>query len=390
MSVLRVEHPQQYQPGTFFRMPHAAARDAALSFDARGVLSYLISRGSGWRLTTHELRTQGLSRAQISRITNELEDCGYITRHQRRDPQTKRFGEVTWTVNLAGVDATRVPESRSTENRTTENRDAASRATENQQESVNPESANPLSENQVKENQSSVSAHAPTDDDDFVFSLPADFGKLTKRQRAALTTEVTRLGAERVREVVARVQQQDSVRRKLPYLLTALKNESETVGTSTPPSSARPPLLSGKYADFVERGDSVDVWNMPTPSPDVYELASESGDAADDEPPQYSQREADMFCVAIDQLKHQLDRGTFEAYVMGLKLIRSENGGKRLVLQSKSPNALEMLRGRLYRNLQAVIHDCVNLSCPRAEFELVFESAPVEMPSRSWLAGVGA
>lgn len=311
MSVLRVEHPQQYQPGTFFRMPHAAARDAALSFDARGVLSYLISRGSGWRLTTHELRTQGLSRAQISRITNELEDGGYITRHQRRDPQTKRFGEVTWTVNLAGVDATRVPESRSTENRTTENRRTASRATENQQESVNPESANHPTENQVTENQSSESAHAPTDDDDSSFSLPADFGKLTKTQRTELQAEVTRLGAERVREVVERVRGKAGVKRLAAYLLTALKNESESAGTSTPPSSAPPPPKPDSFTD-VEWGtmwqsllaehaaaktpwlsDAVEYalwrletrgfisrdWALATPSPDVDETPTLSGDS---------------------------------------------------------------------------------------------------------------
>jgi len=379
-----------YPRGTFFTAPHSAIRDSSISFAARGLLMYLISRGDGWRLTAWEMKAQGMGRTAFDSVVRELEQAGYLEREQQRDPRTGQWLPASWQLTMKRVVPV-VVENPHTENPHTANPNAADPNAENVQDSVNQESVNQESVNQVSENQSSESAHAP--DDDSSFSLPVEFGKLSESQRADLEAEVKRLGVERVRAVIERVKEKRGVKRPAAYLLTALKNESESTGTDTLPSSASPSLyLLGKYADFIDFGNEGWMWQMPTPSPDVREIVSQSGDTlcTDDNPPQYSQREADFFDVAMDQLKHQLGRATFECYVMGTKLIRSENDGKRLVLQAKTPYAAEMMQTRLYRHMQRTLRDCINLQCPIEEFEVVLESAPVKKLSLPMLVGVGS
>ncbi len=69
----------------FMRISNATVRDQNLSWEARGVLSYLLSRPDDWCIALPDLIKQGnAGRDKIRKIIKELEAMGYIRRHRLR------------------------------------------------------------------------------------------------------------------------------------------------------------------------------------------------------------------------------------------------------------------------------------------------------------------
>ena len=73
-------------------------RDTRLSFRARGILAYVLSRPDNWRESAKELAAQGREgRGAILRALTELEEAGYRRTVRRRDPVTGHMSSaVTW------------------------------------------------------------------------------------------------------------------------------------------------------------------------------------------------------------------------------------------------------------------------------------------------------
>lgn len=70
-------------------------QDASLSFEARGLLLYLLSKPKDWIVTIADLeREGGCGKNRIRRILKELEQCGYIERKRLRGDD----GRITTTV----------------------------------------------------------------------------------------------------------------------------------------------------------------------------------------------------------------------------------------------------------------------------------------------------
>lgn len=67
-------------------------RDKTLSFRARGVLVYLLSMQTGWRVSADRLKDEGTEgRDAIRTALRELEAAGYLVRRRWRDPATKQW-----------------------------------------------------------------------------------------------------------------------------------------------------------------------------------------------------------------------------------------------------------------------------------------------------------
>lgn len=63
----------------YFCMARAAAQDENLSFEARGVISYLLSKPDNWQILPSDLMKEGhIGRDQTYRILNELKSAGYL------------------------------------------------------------------------------------------------------------------------------------------------------------------------------------------------------------------------------------------------------------------------------------------------------------------------
>ena len=74
------------------------ARDAGLSFKARGVALYLLSHTEGFRTTAETIaKANGCGVEQVRTALRELEERGYITRDQPRDDQG-RLGPIEYVI----------------------------------------------------------------------------------------------------------------------------------------------------------------------------------------------------------------------------------------------------------------------------------------------------
>ena len=85
MSIIRVKKDKNY-----FAASNKPFNDKRLSWEARGVMGYLLSKPDDWQVRFFDLINQGdAKRFKMRRILKELEDCGYLTRQRiRKDDGT--------------------------------------------------------------------------------------------------------------------------------------------------------------------------------------------------------------------------------------------------------------------------------------------------------------
>lgn len=74
----------------FAIIPNGVAEDARLTFEARGVLCYLLAKPHDWRVEINDIRKAGdIGRDKVYRILKELQAAGYLERIERRDTTGK-------------------------------------------------------------------------------------------------------------------------------------------------------------------------------------------------------------------------------------------------------------------------------------------------------------
>ena len=85
------------QEDKFTIIPNALIRDTRLSWEARGLLMYLLSQKPDWTVRKTDLERQSQANDfVVSRILKELEDTRYIYREQVNDEDSGRFEWVTY------------------------------------------------------------------------------------------------------------------------------------------------------------------------------------------------------------------------------------------------------------------------------------------------------
>jgi len=89
MSILRNPNRNRYTV-----IDSSALEDTAISFEAKGVLAYLLSKPDGWVIHQEHLsRIGGIGRHKMMRIFSELRKAGYIAYKKPRN----EFGQVEGT-----------------------------------------------------------------------------------------------------------------------------------------------------------------------------------------------------------------------------------------------------------------------------------------------------
>lgn len=74
------------KPKSYTSISNIAINDSRLSWEARGVLIWLLSKPSNWIVSREALVNQGpAGREKVGRILNELESLGYLVRNQNRN-----------------------------------------------------------------------------------------------------------------------------------------------------------------------------------------------------------------------------------------------------------------------------------------------------------------
>lgn len=88
MSIIRVKKDKNY-----FAASNKPFNDKRLSWEARGVLGYLLSKKDDWQVRFYDLVKQGpAGEHKMRRILKELEEYGYLERHRTQD----REGKFNW------------------------------------------------------------------------------------------------------------------------------------------------------------------------------------------------------------------------------------------------------------------------------------------------------
>jgi len=77
----------------FVIVDQAAVEDTRLSWAARGLLAYLLSRPDDWKVLVNDLKRRGnLGRDGIYALLRELRSAGYVRFERHRDPQGRMRG----------------------------------------------------------------------------------------------------------------------------------------------------------------------------------------------------------------------------------------------------------------------------------------------------------
>jgi hypothetical protein len=85
--IIRREHN-----GNFTVIPNDVLNDKALSYDAVGLLCYLLSKPNNWSLQIEQLRHRGgVGRDKVYKLIGQLCEAGYIVKRPVRDPETAAF-----------------------------------------------------------------------------------------------------------------------------------------------------------------------------------------------------------------------------------------------------------------------------------------------------------
>jgi predicted transcriptional regulator len=84
INVIRAPRDSEH---AYLAISRALTQDRRLSFEARGVLAYLLSKPSDWVVRIPDLQKEGnCGRDRIYRILKELRDAGYLHRDQEHQP----------------------------------------------------------------------------------------------------------------------------------------------------------------------------------------------------------------------------------------------------------------------------------------------------------------
>ena len=77
----------------FLIIDQQAVEDPRLSWAARGLLGYLLSRPDDWKVLIKDLQRRGdLGRDGIYKLVKELREAGYVHFHRARDHQGRIRG----------------------------------------------------------------------------------------------------------------------------------------------------------------------------------------------------------------------------------------------------------------------------------------------------------
>lgn len=89
----------KHKSGTYFTADRTAIEDAKLSWSAKGMWSYLMSKPAKWRIIIADLiNSSSDGRDKVYSILAELIEAGYVIRERELNPTTKQYTATVYTV----------------------------------------------------------------------------------------------------------------------------------------------------------------------------------------------------------------------------------------------------------------------------------------------------
>lgn len=95
-TIIRVQHGKE---NPYFLMARRTAQDKTLTYDALGLLAYLLSKPDNWQISIEELKRTGSGRDHVRKMLQELLDKKYATHEdQQKDAESGQFTRLTWVI----------------------------------------------------------------------------------------------------------------------------------------------------------------------------------------------------------------------------------------------------------------------------------------------------
>jgi hypothetical protein len=83
----------------YFSLNRATAQDENLSFEARGLLAYLLSKPDDWKVILSDVQRNGnIGRDKARRLLKELESAGYIKKEDQTINPDGTFGNIPYRI----------------------------------------------------------------------------------------------------------------------------------------------------------------------------------------------------------------------------------------------------------------------------------------------------
>jgi hypothetical protein len=85
-------HDPEEPPAPWFQVPRAFIRNPKISFEAKGLMTYLMSHSQNFNISIpHIVKTQNISKDRIYKIINECIENGYLKREYYSEKGLRRF-----------------------------------------------------------------------------------------------------------------------------------------------------------------------------------------------------------------------------------------------------------------------------------------------------------
>lgn len=87
-TIIRRQHDKD---NPYFMMARDVAQNADLSYEAIGLLAYLLSKPDNWKIIVSDLQRPGCGRDKTIRLLKELTDAGHLRREHGQDEKGRFF-----------------------------------------------------------------------------------------------------------------------------------------------------------------------------------------------------------------------------------------------------------------------------------------------------------
>jgi hypothetical protein len=162
----------------YFSTRRASAQDVALSFEARGVMWYLLSKPGNWQISKAQLMKEGgCGRDKMHRILKELQDTGYLQSDQTRQDEGK-FGASEYVLYECPQEKPPTENPLTEKALTAEAKPSTGKPSTDKPSTVNPQHTDKRFKQKIESEQSSDSPKAGES------PAPPDAGGTTKRPRS--------------------------------------------------------------------------------------------------------------------------------------------------------------------------------------------------------------
>lgn len=79
----RIRRARHDKENPFAQISREMLQDKTLSYEARGLVSYLLSKSGDWEIRLNDLQIEGTGRDKVYRILHELQKAGYVSPRQK-------------------------------------------------------------------------------------------------------------------------------------------------------------------------------------------------------------------------------------------------------------------------------------------------------------------